>query len=1025
MDANDHSTLMSEEQVTDISKNSNTIIIANNEKVISARDEKSAQVSDICQESLTPGCSKEEENENIVLDSDLCQESLKPGYSKEEENENSALNSDLCQGPLEPGYSKDEENENSAQVSDPCQESLEPGYSKVEEKEVPNESLQQLQCNMQEENEADQNVTFPQSKREGDEQTEVLQNKAACQVESDDKGYSSDKTDFSNTHEKVIASINTDVSQEVSRELSDTQDTRHYEIEVSDASEEKCEVVEENESSVDHPTMFSSNEEEFSIKESQSTAKRERNEEGESVKDSSDSKSRGTQTTLQLLDSSIFREFSLDVATMQVEIGLMTVDSLQELDPEIDDWPLLLVSQLRLRDNVINTLNTMLTDVLDKGRRLEEDVDYLKLKILDLKQQVKRNKRNKKIFSTQTTDEDFAAAWSKWYAGGYQYYSQEETSKMYSSTWEYVQQPTISPATQIVNESALPSVEEAVLELQADGKSDVCNKCYSDVNKHKVNDTGEEEDVGNLKTHCGCTQKTKDKERNTAKHKRNKAKKHDKILDKKIESDILGNTKLVAIDSIKESYAVEKNSQTSLKDDEEYCKADEPRLSDKKEAAHGWDNSGDMSILDQVKAAANEAVQGSGYVFQEELGLYYDYSTQYYYNAETGLYYDPKTGTYFYYDHASQAYQFHSQVAIDEKPAKRGKRKDDADREDSEGKRVKRIRKAKERNEEEREEGECTDSGEEEELEQEEEEEEELKNEEAAEECIDREETVHVPPSLRLMVIESASERVKVGTLHLVTLDGGTVGREAKNLVQLPDLNISKVHAEISYRSEGPDDHHYYLKDLGSNNGTFVNDTRLSEPRETSQEVELGHGWMLQFGPVKVKCHIHPGLLTCNECEPGLVNANHSSHDPGSSVVSYKNAKTREKARKKELQAMKKKYALTSSTGAPVTSGDYNDRADKRRKEVGSDNPYEKTEVASTEVALRDNNKGFALLQKMGWSEGQSLGKSQKGIKQPIQPESVVGRAGFGLVVSDATPNVAEKKRKKVLQITKQRYNQT
>lgn len=35
--------------------------------------------------------------------------------------------------------------------------------------------------------------------------------------------------------------------------------------------------------------------------------------------------------------------------------------------------------------------------------------------------------------------------------------------------------------------------------------------------------------------------------------------------------------------------------------------------------------------------------------------------------------------------------------------------------------------------------------------------------------------------------------------------------------------------------------------------------------------------------------------------------------------------------------------------------------------------------------ALRDNNKGFALLQKMGWSEGQSLGKSQKGIKQPVR----------------------------------------
>ncbi|XP_063615904.1 angiogenic factor with G patch and FHA domains 1-like isoform X2 [Penaeus indicus] len=562
---------------------------------------------------------------------------------------------------------------------------------------------------------------------------------------------------------------------------------------------------------------------------------------------------------------------------------------------------------------------------------------------------------------------------------------------MYSSTWEYVQQPAISPAVQTVNESALPSAEEAGLELQANGKSGVCNKCCPDVNKHKVNDTGEEGGNENLKTHCECAKKTKEKERETAKHKRHKAKKQDKILDRKTKSDTLDEPKLISTDSIKESYAVENNDQASLKDDTEYCKPDEPRLSDKEEAAHGWDNSSEMSILDQVKAAANEAVQGSGYVFQEELGLYYDYSTQYYYNAETGLYYDPRTGTYFYYDHASQAYQFHSQVAIDEKPGKRGKRKDDADREDSE---ITELWKSFKQ----------------------------MHLQEVRQHVL---ETVHVPPSLRLMVIESASERVKVGTLHLVTLDGGTVGREAKNLVQLPDLNISKVHAEISYHSEGPDDHHYYLKDLGSNNGTYVNDTRLSEPRETSQEVELGHGWMLQFGPVKVKCHIHPGLLTCNECEPGLVNANHSSQDPGSSIVSYKNAKTREKARKKELQAMKKKYALTSSTGAPVMSGDYNDRADRRRKEVGSDNPYEKTEVASTEVALRDNNKGFALLQKMGWSEGQSLGKSQKGIKQPIQPESIVGRAGFGLVVADATPSVAETKRKKVLQITKQRYNQT
>ncbi|XP_037801591.1 uncharacterized protein LOC119596414 [Penaeus monodon] len=217
--------------------------------------------SDLCQGSLKPGYRNEEENEKSAQVSDLCQGSLKPGYGREEENENSAQVSDLCQGSLKPGYRKEEENENSALDSDLCQESLEPGYSKEEQKEVPNESPQQLQCNMQEESETDHYMTLPQSKSDSDEQTEVVQNKTACQVENDAMGYSSTEADISNTHEKVTASINTDVAEISSRELLDTQDTRNCEIGVSDASEEKCEVVvEEGEapknSTVDHPTIL-------------------------------------------------------------------------------------------------------------------------------------------------------------------------------------------------------------------------------------------------------------------------------------------------------------------------------------------------------------------------------------------------------------------------------------------------------------------------------------------------------------------------------------------------------------------------------------------------------------------------------------------------------------------------------------------------------------------------------------------------------------------------------------------------
>ena len=61
-------------------------------------------------------------------------------------------------------------------------------------------------------------------------------------------------------------------------------------------------------------------------------------------------------------------------------------------------------------------------------------------------------------------------------------------------------------------------------------------------------------------------------------------------------------------------------------------------------SAAGW--SAGMSLAEQVLAAAEEAVQQSGFIYQEETGLYYDNATQLYYNSETGLYYNGFTGTW-------------------------------------------------------------------------------------------------------------------------------------------------------------------------------------------------------------------------------------------------------------------------------------------------------------------------------------------------------------------------------------------
>lgn len=49
------------------------------------------------------------------------------------------------------------------------------------------------------------------------------------------------------------------------------------------------------------------------------------------------------------------------------------------------------------------------------------------------------------------------------------------------------------------------------------------------------------------------------------------------------------------------------------------------------------------------------------------------------------------------------------------------------------------------------------------------------------------------PPSLRLIVLETAQPKLRVGQLFLVTYKGGSLGREGAHDVIIPDINVSKV----------------------------------------------------------------------------------------------------------------------------------------------------------------------------------------------------------------------------------------
>jgi G-patch domain len=138
------------------------------------------------------------------------------------------------------------------------------------------------------------------------------------------------------------------------------------------------------------------------------------------------------------------------------------------------------------------------------------------------------------------------------------------------------------------------------------------------------------------------------------------------------------------------------------------------------------------------------------------------------------------------------------------------------------------------------------------------------------------------------------------------------------------------------------------------------------------------HGSVLRVANTQLLCHIHPGQETCGHCEPGLL-----LQQP---EVANELAPEKSLTHKDELLRLRRRFALS---GIPEPDGalasGYVDRADKRRVTVGSQHHGEKTEVASVNAAVPQSNKGFKMLEKMGWKSGETLGKDGvSGISEPV-----------------------------------------
>ncbi|XP_021235930.1 angiogenic factor with G patch and FHA domains 1 isoform X2 [Numida meleagris] len=386
------------------------------------------------------------------------------------------------------------------------------------------------------------------------------------------------------------------------------------------------------------------------------------------------------------------------------------------------------------------------------------------------------------------------------------------------------------------------------------------------------------------------------------------------------------------------------------------------------------------SLAESLRAAAEAAVSQTGFIYDENTGLYYDHSTGFYYNSENQLYYDPATGIYYYCDVESGRYQFHSRVDLQSYQTSGSQHA-----KDKKGKKKRKEPEWTAANEYKvRQLTETMAS---------------LKISSFGLAASGKEEEKIWPPCIRVIVIRSPV--LQTGSLYIITaVKPATIGREKDvgHTLQIPEVGVSKFHAEVYFDH---DLQNYVLVDQGSQNGTVVNGNQILQPKMKCDPYILEHGDEVKIGETVLSFHIHPGSDTCDGCEPGQVRAHlRLDKKKESSVCPALSKEERELVRRKALKQIRVKYGLQNTEyedNKAVKNPKYKDRAGKRRETIGSEGTFQRGDTpASVHVEISDSNKGHKMLEKMGWKKGEGLGKDGGGMKDPIHLQLHKMHAGLG-----------------------------